>query len=114
MSQKRSTHSVLQESVKITNKESNKEVIQVPLQFSVDHSIRGTAKCKHCKKKIEKNILRIGKLEQFKKKEIVRYAHVDCSLKSLRKAAQQDPILDVSLLKGFDDLNDKDRDLIKN
>ena len=59
------------------------------MQFSVDHSIRGTAKCKHCKKKIEKNILRIGKLEQFKKKEIVRYAHVDCSLKSLRKADQQ-------------------------
>ena len=38
--------------------------------FKVDHSIRGTAKCKECKKQISKNELRIGKMVRFKEKTI--------------------------------------------
>ena len=39
-------------------------------RFSVDYAVRGTAKCKVCKKLINRNDLRIGKLVPFKTKHI--------------------------------------------
>ena len=45
---------------------SGNDSSQTGNKFSIDHSIRGTAKCKVCKKIIPKDELRIGKSVLFK------------------------------------------------
>ena len=47
--------------------------------FSVDYSIKGTAKCQKCRRKIPKDELRIGKTKMFRKKLIVEFYHVSCA-----------------------------------
>ena len=52
-----------------------------PDKFCADYFIRGTAKCKMCKKVITKGELRIGNYVTFKGKVVTNYQHVPCSLK---------------------------------
>ena len=82
--------------------------------FSVDHSIRGTAKCKQCKKVIQKGILRIGKAVFFKQREIREYYHVQCCFASFQRAKKStNTITNVSDLSGFEDLNEAEKYIIK-
>ena len=88
-------------------------------RFSVDYAVRGTAKCKVCKKLINRNDLRIGKLVPFKSKHIKQFYHVDCAFKSFEKAKTPiDRISDPSELDGLMliDSTDKVRinDLLRN
>ena len=83
--------------------------------FSVDHSIRGTAKCKQCRKFIPKDNLRIGKAVMFKRKEIKQYYHVKCSFSSFRRARKSiNTITNVGDVSGFSELNDEEKQLIQN
>ena len=47
-------------------------------KFYVDYSKRGTCKCKHCRKKIAKDEIRIGKSVEYKEKHILQYYHINC------------------------------------
>ena len=47
--------------------------------FKVDYSIRGTAKCKECKKIICKDHLRIGKSVFFRGISFLQYFHLKCA-----------------------------------
>ena len=85
----------------------------------MDYAVRGTAKCKVCKKLINRNDLRIGKLVPFKSKHIKQFYHVDCAFKSFEKAkTPTDRISDPSELDGLMliDSTDKVRinDLLRN
>ena len=83
--------------------------------FSIDHSIRGTAKCKQCRKVIPKDNLRIGKAVMFKRKEIKQYYHVNCSFSSFRRARKSiNTITNVGDVSGFSELNDEEKQLIQN
>ena len=55
-------------------------------KFCIDYSKRGIAKCKVCKKCIQKGELRIGIYAQFKDRRIVNYFHVPCSFEKMRLA----------------------------
>ena len=55
-------------------------------KFAIDYSIRGTARCRLCKKNIVKGELRIGKSVLFKDRYILQYMHVNCAFKSFRRA----------------------------
>ena len=54
--------------------------------FSIDYSVRGTAKCKRCKNKMDKNVLRFGKRVIFKSRYMQQYFHVDCAFEIFKKA----------------------------
>ena len=70
----------------VVNNQSSTQGNEFIPSFSVDHSIKGTAKCKKSKKVIVKGVLRIGKTTIFKKRKtlcnsitsivlIVRFTH---------------------------------------
>ena len=83
--------------------------------YSIDHSIRGTAKCKGCRKVIAKNDIRIGKVVQFKQIEIKQYYHTKCSFSTFRKAKNPaNTITDVTNLTGFEMLSDEEKKYVKN
>ena len=48
------------------------EIVISSNKFSVDYAKRGTAKCRKCKKAIEKDLFRIGKYTIFKEKKSSR------------------------------------------
>lgn len=84
-------------------------------KFSIDYSVRGTAKCKVCKKVIVKNELRIGKSVQFKDRHYLQYLHVSCAFKQFRKAkVSANVITCISQLQGSGVIDDKDKDQIIN
>ena len=72
---KRATDTEIQKDI-LETKDDNKKTIPgdicIPF-FTVDHSIKGTAKCKLCKKVIVKGDLRIGKSAAFKEKVIIKF-----------------------------------------
>ena len=85
----------------------------------MDYRVRGTAKCKVCKKLINRNDLRIGKLVPFKSKHIKQFYHVDCAFKSFEKAKTPTAsISDPSELDGLMLIDSKDKvrinDLLRN
>ena len=82
-------------------------------RFTIDHSIRGTAKCKECSKVIPKNELRIGKLIPYKEKFITCYYHVKCAFASFRRArVASNVISDVRQLDGVERLNTDERKVL--
>ena len=54
--------------------------------FKVDYSIRGTAKCKECKKIICKDHLRIGKSVFFRGISFLQYFHLKCAFIKFQRA----------------------------
>ena len=82
--------------------------------FSIDYSKRGTAKCKVCKKAIDRHELRLGKLVPYKTEHIIRYLHVDCAFNSFRRARLVSNVVkDSSELDGFELIKVDDKILIK-
>ena len=82
--------------------------------FHVDYSVKGTAKCKLCKKVISKNVLRIGKPVLFKDRIFLQYHHVPCMLKKFRNARIASNIVsDTNALTGFADLREDDQHTLK-
>ena len=81
-----------------------------PIHFEVDYSKRGTAKCRKCRKCIQKDELRSGKPVIFNKKEILSYYHVPCLFKSFEKARDvQSIITDINHVSGLDALSTEDK-----
>ena len=81
--------------------------------FKVDYSLRGTAKCMECGKKIIKDDLRIGKMVPYKDKHILRYCHVECAFLRFKRARiASNVISDINQIDGIELLNKVDRDRI--
>ena len=71
--------------------------------FSIDKSLRGTAKCRMCKRIILKGDFRIGKNARFKVGYIVQFFHVVCAFESSLKARlEANAITDISSIDGID------------
>ena len=82
--------------------------------FHVDYSIRGTAKCKICKKVIEKNTLRIGKPVMYKDRVFLQYHHISCIFKRFHKAKTASNIVShTDDLAGFSDITESDQHYLK-
>ena len=70
-------------------------------RFSVDYAVRGTAKCKVCKKLINRNDLRISKRAPFKSKHIKQFYHL-LRLQVIRESKNPSNVIsDSSELDGF-------------
>ena len=81
--------------------------------FFTDYSIKGTAKCRKCKKRIPKLELRIAKSSRFNNKEIKIFFHVKCIFESFKKARKQNSIITCnSQIEGFNEIEDDDQALI--
>ena len=92
---------------------STKDSSNTGNKFSVDHSMRGTAKCRVCKKAIPKDELHIGKAVPFKKISIVQYSHVQCVFASFRNArSTANTISSSNELDGFNELNNHEQLLL--
>ena len=61
-------------------------VLMTTNNFSIDYSVRGIAKCKRCKNKMDMNVLKFGKNVLFKSRYTRQYFHVDCALDIFKKA----------------------------
>ena len=98
----------------VTIQNDDKICSQCIKTFHVDYSIKGTAKCRVCKKVIQKNELRIGKYVPFKQLNILHYFHVNCAFQHFRKARTTSNIIrNLMDLSGLDDLTDNDKTRIK-
>ena len=83
--------------------------------FRVDHSIRGTAKCKKCNKIIAKGVLRIGKSVLFKDKYILQYFHIKCAFEMCTRARLPSNVIDdVNKLGGVELLSVSERQELTN
>uniref|UniRef100_A0A8C9XPX6 DNA ligase n=1 Tax=Sander lucioperca TaxID=283035 RepID=A0A8C9XPX6_SANLU len=86
-------------------------------RFIVEYAKRGTAGCKKCKDKIQKGIVRIGKIvpNPFSESagEMKEWHHVKCIFEKLERArATTKKIEDITDLEGWEELQDEDRELI--
>ncbi|XP_047462798.1 DNA ligase 3 isoform X2 [Mugil cephalus] len=86
-------------------------------RFIVEYAKRGTAGCKKCKDKIQKGIVRIGKIvpNPFSESagEMKEWYHVKCIFEKLERArATTKKIEDITDLEGWEELQDEDKDLI--
>ncbi|MEQ2245087.1 DNA ligase 3 [Ilyodon furcidens] len=86
-------------------------------RFLVEYAKRGTAGCKKCKDKIQKGIVRIGKVvpNPFSESagEMKEWYHVKCIFEKLERArATTKKIEDLTELEGWEELQDEDKDLI--
>uniref|UniRef100_A0A3Q0S3V9 DNA ligase n=1 Tax=Amphilophus citrinellus TaxID=61819 RepID=A0A3Q0S3V9_AMPCI len=86
-------------------------------RFIVEYAKRGTAGCKKCKDKIQKGIVRIGKIvpNPFSESagEMKEWYHVKCIFEKLERArATTKKIEDITDLEGWEELEDDDKDLI--
>ena len=82
-------------------------------KFCVDHSKRGTSKCRKCKKEIIKGLLRIGKYAAFKGKIIIQYFHPNWVFKTFEKARLKSSILtNLNDLDGIENITDDERNHI--
>uniref|UniRef100_A0A4W6CUV6 DNA ligase n=1 Tax=Lates calcarifer TaxID=8187 RepID=A0A4W6CUV6_LATCA len=86
-------------------------------RFLVEYAKRGTAGCKKCKDKIQKGIVRIGKIvpNPFSESagEMKEWYHVKCIFEKLERArATTKKIEDITDLEGWEELQDEDKDLI--
>ena len=83
-------------------------------KFCVDYSKRGTAKCRKCKKLIEKSLLRIGKYVIFKGKIIIQYYHISCAFAIFEKARSPDNIVkNLDELDGVEHILEDERIMIR-
>ena len=84
-----------------------------PNRFCIDYSKRGTAKCKVCKKNIQKGELRIGMYAHFKDREITNYFHVACSFGKMRRArVDENAVKSPSEFDGFENISEADKIVI--
>uniref|UniRef100_A0A1A8EU21 DNA ligase n=1 Tax=Nothobranchius korthausae TaxID=1143690 RepID=A0A1A8EU21_9TELE len=86
-------------------------------RFLVEYAKRGTAGCKKCKDKIQKGIVRIGKVvpNPFSESagEMKEWYHVKCIFEKLERArATTKKIEDITDLEGWEELQDEDKELI--
>ncbi|KAF7655900.1 hypothetical protein LDENG_00048330 [Lucifuga dentata] len=86
-------------------------------RFLVEYAKRGTAGCKKCKDKIQKGVVRIGKVvpNPFSESagEMKEWYHVKCMFEKLERArATTKKIEDITDLEGWEELQDEDKDLI--
>ncbi|XP_059207333.1 DNA ligase 3 isoform X1 [Centropristis striata] len=86
-------------------------------RFIVEYAKRGTAGCKKCKDKIQKGIVRIGKVvpNPFSESagEMKEWYHVKCIFEKLERArATTKKIEDITDLEGWEELQDEDKELI--
>ena len=73
--------------------------------FSIEKAKSGRASCKECKKKIPKDVLRIGKYTPFKNIYITHFFHVDCAFKVFKRARVKENIISgVEDVDGIDNL----------
>lgn len=83
----------------------------------MEYAKRGTAGCKKCKDKIQKGLVRIGKIvpNPFSESagEMKEWYHVKCIFEKLERArATTKKIEDITDLEGWEELQDEDRELI--
>ncbi|KAM4727190.1 DNA ligase 3 [Anableps anableps] len=86
-------------------------------RFLVEYAKRGTAGCKKCKDKIQKGVVRIGKIvpNPFSESagEMKEWYHVKCIFEKLeRSRATTKKIEDLTELEGWEELEDEDKELI--
>lgn len=86
-------------------------------RFLVEYAKRGTAGCKKCKDKIQKGIVRIGKVvpNPFSESagEMKEWYHVKCIFEKLERArATTKKIEDITDLEGWEELQDADKEII--
>uniref|UniRef100_A0AAX7TRZ2 DNA ligase n=1 Tax=Astatotilapia calliptera TaxID=8154 RepID=A0AAX7TRZ2_ASTCA len=86
-------------------------------RFLVEYAKRGTAGCKKCKDKIQKGIVRIGKVvpNPFSESagEMKEWYHVKCIFEKLERArATTKKIEDITELEGWEELQDADKEII--
>uniref|UniRef100_A0A2R5LJI1 DNA ligase n=1 Tax=Ornithodoros turicata TaxID=34597 RepID=A0A2R5LJI1_9ACAR len=86
-------------------------------RYCIEYAKRGTAGCKKCKQKIEKDSLRIGKIvpNPFTESggDMKQWFHVDCIFQQLSRArATTKKIDDPGDLEGWADVEDSDRKVI--
>ncbi|XP_067347917.1 DNA ligase 3 isoform X2 [Channa argus] len=86
-------------------------------RFLVEYAKRGTAGCKKCKDKIQKGMVRIGKIvpNPFSESagEMKEWYHVKCIFEKLERArATTKKIEDITDLEGWEELQDEDKALI--
>uniref|UniRef100_A0A7N6FDK2 DNA ligase n=1 Tax=Anabas testudineus TaxID=64144 RepID=A0A7N6FDK2_ANATE len=86
-------------------------------RFLVEYAKRGTAGCKKCKDKIQKGIVRIGKIvpNPFSESagEMKEWYHVKCIFEKLERArATTKKIEDITDLEGWEELQDEDKEVI--
>lgn len=86
-------------------------------RFLVEYAKRGTAGCKKCKDKIQKGIVRIGKIvpNPFSESagEMKEWYHVKCMFEKLERArATTKKIEDLTELEGWEELQDEDKEII--
>ena len=55
-------------------------------KFSVERAKSGRSTCRDCKKKINKDVLRISKLIPFKDIHVNQFFHVDCAFQTFKRA----------------------------
>ena len=106
-------HEPISEERNANSTTSTKDSSNAGNKFSVDHSMRGTTKCRVCKKAIPKDELRIGKAVLFKEISIVQYSHVQCAFASFRNArSTANTISNSDELDGFNELNNHEQLLL--
>ncbi|XP_014328100.1 DNA ligase 3 isoform X1 [Xiphophorus maculatus] len=86
-------------------------------RFLVEYAKRGTAGCKKCKDKIQKGVVRIGKVvpNPFSESagEMKEWYHVKCIFEKLERArATTKKIEDLTELEGWEELQEEDKELI--
>ena len=82
--------------------------------FSVDYSIKGTAKCQKCRRKIPKDELRIGKTKMFRKKLIVEFYHVLCAFNMILSVRTLSNIIcNENEIQGFEKLLENDKSALR-
>uniref|UniRef100_A0A8D3DRF1 DNA ligase n=1 Tax=Scophthalmus maximus TaxID=52904 RepID=A0A8D3DRF1_SCOMX len=86
-------------------------------RFIVEYAKRGTAGCKKCKDKIQKSVVRIGKVvpNPFSESagEMKEWYHVKCIFEKLERArATTKKIEDITDLEGWEELQDEDKELV--
>ena len=81
--------------------------------FCVRYSQRGTARCKKCRKIINKGEIQMGKLVPFKDKYIHHNYHHQCLFEMFRKAKLAKNVISrIDEVDGVDCLKTKDRNTI--
>lgn len=86
-------------------------------RFCIEYAKRGTAGCKKCKAKIDKQVLRIGKIvpNPFSDSggEMKQWFHVDCIFEQLSRArATTKKIEDAGDLEGWSEIGQDDRKVV--
>ncbi|XP_068436583.1 DNA ligase 3 [Clinocottus analis] len=86
-------------------------------RFIVEYAKRGTAGCKKCKDKIQKEVVRIGKVvpNPFSESagEMKEWYHVKCIFEKFERArATTKKIEDITDLEGWEELEDQDKEII--